>query len=174
MLMANARGILRSRVQVPGTLGDLLTHLNGLMVGDTGGRRFMTMLLMTIDSGQGVMRLASAGHDPPWTYDPATDTFVEHEFGGLPLGISPGEDYEEYVVSDVRSGQVYLAATDGVWEAKGPGGDMFGRERLQDIIRSRSGESAKEIAEAIRRAVADFQGESEPDDDITFVVVKVC
>jgi sigma-B regulation protein RsbU (phosphoserine phosphatase) len=173
MLMATARGILRSRCQEPGTLGELLTHMNELLVGDTGGHRFMTMLLMTIDSEAGVMRLASAGHDPPWLYDPATDRFVEHDFGGVPLGIAPGETYEERAFPDVRSGQIYLASTDGVWEARNEAREMFGKHRLQAVIRRQATESAAEISESIRSEVKRFQGSSNQDDDITFVVVKV-
>ena len=44
-----ARGILRSRCRTPGTLADLLYHLNDQLVEDTSGDRFMTMMLMSID-----------------------------------------------------------------------------------------------------------------------------
>ena len=50
----------------------------------------MTMVLITIDGEEGSLRLASAGHDPPFVYDPIKDEFIEldDEDGGLPLGIS--------------------------------------------------------------------------------------
>ena len=41
MLMATARGILRSRCQFSGGLGDLLKHMNELPVVDTEGKRFI-------------------------------------------------------------------------------------------------------------------------------------
>jgi len=41
MLMAIARGILRSRCQFSGGLGDLLKHMNELPVVDTEGKRFI-------------------------------------------------------------------------------------------------------------------------------------
>ena len=50
MLMATARGTLRSRCQIPGTLAEMLTHLNNQLIDDIGGDRFMTMMLMTIDA----------------------------------------------------------------------------------------------------------------------------
>ena len=61
MLMATARGILRSRSYEVGSLGELLGHLNDLLVEVTGGSRFMTMVLMTIDGKNGNLRLSSAG-----------------------------------------------------------------------------------------------------------------
>jgi sigma-B regulation protein RsbU (phosphoserine phosphatase) len=70
MLMATARGILRSRAAQPGSLGDLLAHLNGLLVADADGHRFMTMLLITVSATRGEFRWASAGHGPPSSTTP--------------------------------------------------------------------------------------------------------
>ena len=77
MLMATARGVLRSHVQQRGSLGDLLTHVNRLLVADTGGTRFMTMFLGVVDVSSMSLRWASAGHDQPLIYDPATGTSTE-------------------------------------------------------------------------------------------------
>lgn len=173
MLMATARGILRSRCHERGTLGDLLTHLNELLVDDTGGNRFMTMLLLTIETQSHTMRLASAGHDPPWLYDPAKGRFDEHDFGGLPLGVVPDAEYDEMEIEHVTSGQVLLASTDGVWEAQNETGEMFGKQRVQEIIRAHASESAAQISDAIRTAVEEFRGNRSQEDDITFVLVKI-
>jgi phosphoserine phosphatase RsbU/P len=173
MLMATARGILRSRCQEPGTLAELLTHMNDLLVDDTGGERFMTMLLMTIDVDSGHMTWASAGHDPPIIHDTTSGEFVEREGGGLPLGISEDETYEEHTSADVRPGQIYLAATDGLWEAANSEGQIFGKDRLRDAIQRSADLPAEDMAKAIRDELARFQGDVSQDDDITFVIVKV-
>ncbi|MBW2408410.1 MAG: SpoIIE family protein phosphatase, partial [Deltaproteobacteria bacterium] len=87
MLMATARGILQSRCQHPGNLADLLTHLNDLLVEDTGGEGFMTMLLMTVDARRKEMRWATAGHEVPMIYDPESDEFIELKSTGMVLGL---------------------------------------------------------------------------------------
>ena len=172
MLMATARGILRSRCRQPGTLAELLTHMNDLLVDDTGGERFMTMLLMTIDVESGHMTWASAGHDPPIIYDTTSGEFVEREGGGLPLGVSEDETYEEHASADVRPGQIYLASTDGLWEAANSEGEIFGKDRLRDAIRRSADLPAEDMAKAIRDELARFRGDASQDDDITFVIVK--
>jgi len=48
MLMATARGILRSRCDQHGSLADLLTHMNVHLSHDVNAGRFMTMLLVTL------------------------------------------------------------------------------------------------------------------------------
>ena len=52
------------RINQPGQ-----TPMHGFTNKDTGGDRFMTMLLMAVDAGRNEMRWASAGHDAPFGYD---------------------------------------------------------------------------------------------------------
>ena len=128
---------------------------------------------MTIDAKRSEMRWASAGHDPPFVYDSLSDQFVEIDGGGVPLGILDGGVYEEYLLGDVKSGQVYLVSTDGVWETINAAGDMFGKDRVQDIIRKHASMSAAEIGERLRAELVRFGGELGRNDDVTFIVVKV-
>jgi serine phosphatase RsbU (regulator of sigma subunit) len=173
MLMATARGILRSRCAVPGSLADFLEHLNEMLVPDTGGYRFMTMLLATINARRHEMRWASAGHGPPILYDAKTDRFFDIDGGGIPLGIFDDATYEEYTQFDVSSGQIIVAATDGTWETKGKDGTLYGMERFRALLRNNAHRSAAEISEAICHALARFRGPSGQDDDLTLVIVKV-
>ena len=173
MLMATARGILLSRCRTPGSLAELLAHLNNQLVDDTGGDRFMTMLLMSVDAERREMRWASAGHDAPLVYDPATDRFQTLSGSDLSLGLKKKSQYEERVFSDVKSGQIYLASTDGLWEAFNASGEMFGKDRVRNLIRSCADLTAVEICDRINAELSHFLGDTNPDDDLTFVIVKV-
>jgi sigma-B regulation protein RsbU (phosphoserine phosphatase) len=173
MLMATARGSLRSRCRTPGTLAELLAHLNDQLVEDTGGDRFMTMMLMTIDAKRKEMCWASAGHDAPIIYDPTADRFIELSGNGISLGLKKGVHYEENRFNDVQPGQVYMVLTDGLFEAFNKNGKMFGKKRLRRLIRKFARLSANEIAEQINLELARFLGDANPEDDLTFVIVKV-
>jgi sigma-B regulation protein RsbU (phosphoserine phosphatase) len=173
MLMATARGILRSRCDEPGSLGELLDHLNDLLVADTGGQRFMTMLLVTLNANSRALTWASAGHDPAFLFSRARGEFVELDGGGIPLGIMGDERYEEFQYPGLGSGDILVLATDGLWEARAPGGEMYGKDRLKDVIRQHAADSAQRIGEAMREAHARFCGEESQADDITFVVAKI-
>ena len=174
MLMATARGILRSRCQESGSLAELLNHMNGLLAEDTGGERFMTMMLMTIDTENHEIRWSSAGHDPPILYDAELGEFVERKCeGGLPLGIIEESDYKEYSAADVRSGQIYIVSTDGLWETGNDQDELFGKDRLCDLVRRHADRPADEISSRIRDELAAFRGLVSQDDDVTFVVVKI-
>ena len=173
MLMATARGILRSRCATAGSLAELLDHLNTLLVPDTGGHRFMTMQLVTLNAERQELRWASAGHGPPVVYDPNSDHFSQFEGGGIPLGIYAEQDYEEYVETRITPGCVVVSATDGLWETKGENGDLYGMDRLRDLLRKNADRSASDISEAIRDALARFRGAAEQDDDLTFVIARL-
>jgi serine phosphatase RsbU (regulator of sigma subunit) len=173
MLMATARGILQSRCRQPGSLADLLMHLNDLLVGDTADEGFMTMLLMTVDARRKEMRWATAGHEVPLIYDPQRDEFIELKSRGMVLGIEKNNTYHEETFTDVKSGQVYLALTDGLWETFNKDQEMFGMERVQDMIRRHAHRSAEEISRNITKEMIAFRGKEKPEDDLTFVVVKV-
>jgi len=173
MLMATARGILHSRAKTPGSLSELLTHMNGILVRDTGGERFMTMLLLTIDADLGRMRWASAGHGAPILYDPENDAFPALGRGGLPLGLMEGMAYQEHVVERLTPGTILFPATDGVWETRNAAGKEWGLDRLHDLIRRSAGEPAAAISARIRSEVAAWRGHQPQDDDVTYVVVKV-
>ena len=174
MLMATARGVLRSRCQEPGSLSELLNHMNRMLVEDTGGERFMTMLLLTIDMETHKMRWSSAGHEAPILYDGERGVFVELQAeGSLPLGPFEEANYEEYCVDDIRSGQIYIISTDGLWEAHNEQDEQFGKGRLHDLLRRLADCSAYEIGHRIRAELVAFRGQSRPDDDVTFVIVKV-
>mgnify|MGYP001813841394 FL=1 len=116
---------------------------------------------------------ATAGHDTPIVYDPSTDLFSEFNGSGMSLGLLKRTAYEEHLFNDVQPGQVIMALTDGLWEAFNRDGEMFGKDRVCNLVRRYANLSAAEISERIIAELARFLGTKSPDDDLTFVIVKV-
>ncbi|MEM7626741.1 MAG: SpoIIE family protein phosphatase [Planctomycetota bacterium] len=173
MLMATARGVLRSRSREGVGIADLLTHLNALLHEASGGMKFMTMLIVNLNPAFREMRWASAGHDAPIIYHPHTDEFREPEGGGLPLGVIEDEVYEDAAVEKLPPGAVVLVATDGMWETRNVAGEMHGKQRLQDSVRRHASKPAAEIRDGLLDDLHAFRGEGPQEDDETFVVIKV-
>jgi sigma-B regulation protein RsbU (phosphoserine phosphatase) len=177
LLMASARAVLRSRAGESGSLASLLTHLNGRLVEDTGGSRFMTLLLMAIEpasgSGPGRVRYATAGQGPPMVLRARTGVWEELETGGMPLGLEASESYEERAVEGLEAGDVLLAATDGLWESDNERKEAFGLDRVRGIVEEMQGRPAAEIAGALDERLRAFCHPRKPEDDVTFVVVRV-
>ena len=89
------------------------------------------------------------------------------------MGLEKNKTYHEGIFTGVNPGQIYLALTDGLWETFNQDREMFGMQRVQDMIRRHAQRSAEEICRKIVDEMNRFRGKVRPEDDLTFVVVKI-
>jgi sigma-B regulation protein RsbU (phosphoserine phosphatase) len=174
LLMATARAFMRQRSSRSGSMAEVVTDVNRQITRDveeTG--RFMTLFYLMIDLDARNMSWVRAGHDPAVWYDPATDRFEELHGDGMALGVDENLQFVQYQKSGLKEGQILLLSTDGLWETQNPAGNMFGKDRIYEIIRQKSDKSAREILDTIVMELDSFRQNLEPEDDITLVVIKV-
>ncbi|MEM1208498.1 MAG: SpoIIE family protein phosphatase [Planctomycetota bacterium] len=172
LLMATGRAALKASLESEDNLGAIMARVNVLLAKDARHRRFMTMMLTTIDVAHRRVAWASAGHDPMLFYHPESDAFAEPDGASLPLGVVVDEEYETYHHDGIAPGTVLFIGTDGVWESANEDQKLFGKDRLRDTIRAHAHESAEAIGHAIEAAAAAFRGAAPQGDDVTYVVVK--
>ena len=139
LLMTSARAFLRQRCSMPGRPAEVIADVNRQFTRDVEeSGRFMTMFYCEMDMGAREICWVRAGHDPAWVYRPEADVFEDLGGGGLPLGIS-----ETCVCEEGRrrleKGDVIVIGTDGIWEARNPEGEFFGKDRLRGIVRELAG-----------------------------------
>ena len=174
LLMASVRAFFRSRLLSPGGPADVVRDVNRLLAEDMGSTgRFITLFLLELSPATGQVRYVRAGHDPALLYDPATDDFVALEGRGIPLGVVGDWPYEEYVLQGLPPGAVLACGTDGIWEARGAGGEMYGKARLRRALRRASNGDARSVALAVLSDLEAFRQGEPSRDDVTLVVVKV-
>ena len=173
LLMCTARALLRGRVAEPHALEDVITHVNRHLTSERLTGKFMTLYALVIDTTARRVRFVSAGHDPAIVYRPATRDFEEWEGADPPLGIDASIQYESFTREGWAAGDVVVIGTDGIWEARNPAMEQFGKDRLRDLIREHAAAPAATIARAITDAVKHHRGPKPQEDDITLVVVKM-
>jgi serine phosphatase RsbU (regulator of sigma subunit) len=172
LLMAGVRAYLRGRVTQAGSVADIITDVNRLVSADTiETNQFMTLFFLVVEAQTGQITWVRAGHDPALLYSPDEDCFEKLEGQGLPLGVEESWQYQDYSRT-VRPGKILVLTTDGVMEAHNKKGEMFGRNRLKEIIRQYANLGAEGIRLALIDAVTTFRGEAHQEDDITLVVLK--
>ena len=174
LLMTTARAFLRMRASQPGTISEIITAMNHHLTQDvleTG--RFMTLFYLTIDPEKKRLDWVRAGHDPALVYDPVRDDFEELKGNGLALGVNEGFDYEENHRNGLANGQIIAVGTDGIWEAVNRDGEMFGKERLRNVIRKNARAEAGDILSAVYDELNQFTLGQKTEDDITLVIIKV-
>jgi sigma-B regulation protein RsbU (phosphoserine phosphatase) len=174
LLMTTARAFLRMRASQPGSISEIVSAMNNHLAQDTlDTGKFMTLFCLTIDPEQQFLEWVRAGHDPALVYSPHRDAFEELKGSGIALGVADGVQYMENRKTGLQNGQVIAIGTDGIWEALNTEGEMFGKERYQNIIRKNSQKSAAEILDAVYRELSEFTMGKKSEDDITLVVVKL-
>ncbi|NMC48454.1 MAG: PP2C family protein-serine/threonine phosphatase, partial [Desulfovibrio sp.] len=171
LLMATARALLRPRAEEGGTPGEVMAGVNRDLTLDTMGTgRFMTLFYLEIDQATHRLAWARAGHDPALLYDPRSGTFLELDGRGVPLGVVEDASYEDKSATGVPAGAMLVIGSDGIWETRGPDGEMFGKDRLRDIVRDKAAAGSKAVLEAVVQALDDFRGDCPQEDDVTLVV----
>lgn len=172
LLMAVARGALRCGALQQTGLSALLTRANDVLATDNRHNRFMTLALLEIDGDARKVKWASAGHDPAIIYRPRDQSFQELEGGEFPLGVVQDVTYSEYESDSIAPNSVMVIGTDGVWEMFNERDELYGKQRLRDVVRAHHESSASEIVAALEADLAAFRGMRKAADDVTFVVVK--
>jgi serine phosphatase RsbU (regulator of sigma subunit) len=134
---------------------------------------FVTVLAGILDARTGELEYCSAGHEPPRLL-PRGGRALQSlgEGGGPPLCAVDGFPYAP-ATRRLEPGDTLCLITDGITEAAGPDGHLYGRERLEALLGRLGGAaSAAEVGEAIRRDVTDFAGGTEPSDDMAVLVLR--
>lgn len=172
LLMATARAMLRSRIAGAGSIASLMDDVNRELTRDSDAGRFMTTCFMIVEAGTRKLRWVSAGHDPALLYLPESDTFEELGGEDIPLGIEGSWSFREHDRTGPPPGAVLVIGTDGIWEARNPEDEMFGKERMREAIREAAGGSAEAIATHVAERLAAFCGTAPQKDDVTLLVAK--
>ena len=174
LLMASARAFLRQRISLPGTLGQMISDVNYQLTKDVAEyNNFMTLFYLRIDCEQETLEWVRAGHDPAILYEPKTRSFEELDGQDIPLGVEASWTYKEKKKAGLSAGQIIVLATDGVWEAQNISGEMFGKERIHDLIWANAALSAKGILNILLDMLNRFAKGKKIEDDVTLVVIKI-
>ena len=174
LLMTTARAFLRMRAAQPGSISEIISEMNNHLASDVlGTGKFMTLFYLSIDPEQRDLTWVRAGHDPALVYSRDSGAFEELKGTGIALGVTDDFEYLEHHKKGLENGQIIAIGTDGIWEAFNNEGQMFGKERLREIIQSHAESSAEGILNAVYGEVHTFMNGAKSADDITLVVIKV-
>jgi sigma-B regulation protein RsbU (phosphoserine phosphatase) len=165
--MAMAKFVFRSLAREHPGPGDFLASANEVVVGEIAPGKFITMVYLTVEPATGAVVAASAGHPAPLLISP--EGKVEHlSVRGLALGVESQQTYEEQEALLDRGGAL-VVYTDGVVEARRDG-ELYGSERLTQVVAASQRRSATEIADAVIADCRAFAGDLA--DDCALVVIK--
>jgi sigma-B regulation protein RsbU (phosphoserine phosphatase) len=129
--------------------------------------RFISLFYGEVEPN-GNMVYCNAGHNPPLLLK--AGEFEELTQGGIVLGPDPTARYERSYAM-LERGSILVMFTDGIIEAADGAGEMFGTDRLKEMISSRSWGSARGLVDEVFSEVRRFSTADPPLDDQTVVAV---
>jgi len=152
-------------------LPDTFRTMDEALSGEFGDERFVTAQFGTLDPQRGTLRWVNAGHPPPLLLRQGRVSSELQSPPALPLGL--GDPEVVVTEADLQPGDRLLFFTDGVVEARSPGGERFGQQRLIELTRHALSDQ-QTLAETVRRLALSVQGHryGPLDDDATILFVE--
>ena len=153
---------------------EILIEINKSLYESIERNWFITLTLALFDTEKKTVKFCRAGHMPMLAAK--NGTVNSYKTQGLGLGLEYGLIFERTLIEEelpLSEGEVYAFFSDGITEAMNEKNEMFGEDKLTELLRNRNDKYSSEIMGDIWKSVDTFRGKAAPSDDMTMVLVKI-
>lgn len=170
MFMATARTLIRSNVQAGGDLAKAMEKANREQASDNVMKYFVTVWIGVLDLKTGDVTYIDAGHNPPFIEKDGKFTKLEAK-PDFVFGRKRAIRYNKQHVKMDIGDRIFLY-TDGVTEAVGPNGTMYGEDRLNSSLDSHGGANVEDLVDQVKSDLSQFVRDAVQSDDITIMAME--
>ncbi len=168
LLASLLQGIFTANALRDGTPAGLLSQANEALVRRAIEARFATAVYAVLDR-RGRLTYSNAGHNPPFLVGKSGVRRLE--CGGMVVGAFERAIFDEETYQ-LEPGDVLVAYSDGLTEARDASGEEFGEERLLSCVQANCTRSPAELVECLLSTVHQFSTGTPQGDDLTMLVLK--
>ena len=172
LLMATLRAMLRAQIENQHSVEDTISLVNNALVKDSPLEKFVTLFFGVLDAAALTFTYVNAGHNPPLLYDLGNGEIKELTSGGPIIGFRENLPFVA-ACEPLHPGHVLVMFSDGVTEAHNSSDELFGDDRLHELIRQHASKDAQELMGHIYGSVTEYAGAAPQFDDMTLLVMKV-
>jgi serine phosphatase RsbU (regulator of sigma subunit) len=174
LVMAASRSVFRMLSEEKIDVGEIMIRANKRAKKDIKSGIFIALLYAVLNSADKTLRFCNAGQTQPIMLPKQTGeaVFIETEGDTFPLGILDDVDYVETQIQ-LSPGDKVIFYTDGIVEAMNEQREIFGFDRLLDLVQRAHLLDAESILQLIMKRVNEFSGDSPQHDDLTVIVLSV-
>jgi sigma-B regulation protein RsbU (phosphoserine phosphatase) len=151
-------------------LVDFFSNSNKTIKALNLGRMMMAFTVLNINNNQ--VQFVNAGMPPIFIYKKSNNTVTEFETQGMPLG-AISESIFKINKFEVETGDAILILSDGLPELKNEKHEQYDYARVKDEFKLAADKTPNDIVEYLKSSASQWANGVEPDDDVTFVVIKV-
>ena len=152
---------------------DMKTYFNqssDALKGIELGRLMMAFMMIKIKSNK--IEIANAGMPPLYIYRKQSRVIEEILIKGMPLGAIKDFPYE-IRETEISSGDAFLLLSDGLPELQNELNEHYGYGRVKEAFEKTAEKEPEEIINYLKNETSKWINGKDPDDDVTFVVIKV-
>jgi len=178
LVTAMIRGLVEEIKPLAGDPGQFLAEMNRSLVEvlrQTDKTMFATAFYMVLDTADGTLLFASAGHPIPLHLARTRGVVESLSFGreraGPVLGLFTDSNYVTARLT-MTPGDAVIIYTDGLFEALNATGEQYGETRLRDIT-TQPHDSTAALLEKLVADVQQFAGSQSFEDDVCVVGVEL-
>lgn len=171
IVVSQARTLVRALSEINCDPTYLLTRVNARLAEDLETGRFVTAFVGCLSSS-GELRWSSAGHGPIFLRGARGEKVEVLEPLAPPIGILPELPCEAGKVVQLEPGGCLIVMSDGVFEARSATDKLFETARVIDLLNQCVNDSPEQTLACLQRAVWEWQGNDEPIDDQSVVIVE--
>lgn len=178
LLMATLQASFRSQLRLcmeakletaESSTAHFVSALNKHVYATTPPEKFATFFFAIYDHEQSTLTYTNAGHLPPILV--RGNTVSRLEVNGLIVGAFPFAKYNETVLQ-MEPGDMLVCFTDGVSEPENEFGEMYGEDRLIDLMKQNQHRTDQEIMQVVHDAIEQWTGSKVLQDDLTLVIAR--
>ncbi|WP_459815894.1 SpoIIE family protein phosphatase [Geotalea toluenoxydans] len=173
LIMTEVRTFIHAEARSIRSPRDIMNALNEFLYEDlTRAELFITMFYLNYDAGLRKLSFANAGHNRPilWRSESGACEYLDAE--GLILGIKRKVAFEQKQLL-LEPNDVLLLYTDGIIEAANPAGELFGEDRLCELLQTYRQLPPQQLVDNLFSQVRSFAGSQGFVDDVSLVVMRV-
>jgi len=169
LLSSMILGSLNSLIHSNHSIESAVTSINRLMCEKSLSKRFVTLFAVEFTAGA-CGRFISAGHTTGYLYRSASGAVEELPSNCMIVGAF---DFAEFQCSptEIGPGDLIISYSDGLTEAEDPAGEMFGEERVLEIIRVAGRLGAEAVIGELTAELDRYTKGQPQTDDITILVM---
>jgi len=130
----------------------------------------MSMTMLKIQNNK--LSMSAAGMPPVYLFRNKHRILEEHLMEGMPLGTMDNFPYELKEM-ELFKGDTILLMSDGFPELNNQDKEMFGYKRAKNSFEEVAEKEPEKIIEYLKNEGNRWADNKDPDDDVTFVVIKV-
>ena len=178
MFMMTSKTVIKSLAESGMPVDEVFMEANEKLCEGNDAEMFLTAWMGYLDLKTGLVKVANAGHNPPVLIRDGKAEYVILK-PGLMLAGMDGMMYKEQEVQ-LQKGDILYLYTDGVTEAMDAEENLYGEDRLLEILSfgndypAPSGENgiAGAVCEVVSADIERFVQGAEQSDDITMLCVR--